>query len=48
MPAKIPAKVDYIKPLQDKPYREVVREKKEYHKELKKKLEALSAVRRFR
>jgi|GEM_PF-7047069 len=28
MPAKIPAKVDYIKPLEDKPFREVVRERK--------------------
>ena len=41
MPAKIPAKVDYIKPLEDKPFREVVREKKEYLEELKKKLEAI-------
>ena len=41
MPAKIPAKVDYIKPLEDKPFREVVREKKEYLEELKKKLGAI-------
>jgi FAD/FMN-containing dehydrogenase len=38
MPAKIPAKVDYIKPLEGKPYREVVREKKEYKETLKKSL----------
>ncbi len=38
MPAKIPAKVDYIKPLEGKPYREVVREKKEYKETLKRSL----------
>ena len=38
MPEKIPAKVDYIKPLEDKPYSEVVREKKEYKEELKRSM----------
>ncbi|RMF94777.1 MAG: FAD-binding oxidoreductase [Candidatus Schekmanbacteria bacterium] len=38
MPEKIPAKVDYIKPLEDKPYSEVVAEKKQYHDDIKKKL----------
>lgn len=38
MPEKIPAKVDYIKPLEDKPYKAVVKEKEDYLKELKKKL----------
>jgi len=38
MPEKIPAKVDYIKPLQDKPYGEVVAEKEGYHKEVKSRL----------
>ena len=38
MPEKIPAKVDYIKPLADKPYREVVKEKKEYQETLKRSL----------
>jgi FAD/FMN-containing dehydrogenase len=41
MPAKIPAKVDYIKPLEDKPFREVVQEKKAYLEETKKKLAAI-------
>ena len=38
MPEKIPAKVDYIKPLQDKPYSEVVAEKDGHHKEVKERL----------
>jgi len=38
MPEKIPAKVDYIRPLEDKPYSQVVKEKKEYKEGLKKKL----------
>ncbi|MBI5375742.1 MAG: FAD-binding oxidoreductase [Candidatus Schekmanbacteria bacterium] len=43
MPAKNlnPAKVDYIKPLEDKPYKEVVAEKQNYNAELKKKLSAI-------
>lgn len=38
MPEKIPAKVDYIKPLEDKPYSEVVAEKKNYHESIRKEL----------
>ena len=38
MSDKTLAKVDYIKPLEDKPYDEVVAEKESYHKEIKNKL----------
>jgi FAD/FMN-containing dehydrogenase len=38
MRAKILAKVDYLKPLEEKPYRDVVLEKKAYHEDLKRKL----------
>ncbi len=38
MSEKTLAKVDYIKPLEDKPYDEVVAEKESYHKEIKNKL----------
>jgi FAD/FMN-containing dehydrogenase len=38
MPAQIPAKVDYIKPLDSKPYREVVKERKDVKERLKKSL----------
>jgi hypothetical protein len=41
MPEKIPAKVDYIKPLPDRPYSEVVAEKEDYHKELKQRLTSI-------
>ena len=38
MSEKTLAKVDYIKPLEDKPYDQVVAEKEGYHKEVKNKL----------
>ncbi len=38
MPENIPAKVDYIKPLADKPYRDVVKERREYKERLKNRL----------
>lgn len=38
MSEKTLAKVDYIKPLEDKPYAEVVADKESYHKEVKNKL----------
>jgi FAD/FMN-containing dehydrogenase len=38
VPEKILAKVDYIKPLQDKPYSEVVAETEGYHKEVQERL----------
>jgi len=38
MSEKIPAKVDYLKPLEEKPYSEVVAEKESYHQEVKEKL----------
>lgn len=41
MSEKTLAKVDYIKPLEEKPYAEVVAEKENYHKELKDKLAAI-------
>lgn len=41
MPEKIPAKVDYIKPLQDKPYSQVVAEKEGYHNEVKSRIASI-------
>jgi hypothetical protein len=41
MSEKTLAKVDYIKPLEDKPYDEVVAEKESYHKEIKDKLTSI-------
>ena len=41
MPEKIPAKIDYLKPLEDKPYSQVLKEKKEYKEGLKKKLSGI-------
>lgn len=38
MPDKLPAKIDYLKPLNDKPYSEVIAEKESHHKEVKTKL----------
>jgi len=38
MTKKSLAKVDYIKPLEDKPYAEIVAEKKRYHSEVKERL----------
>ncbi|OGL45928.1 MAG: hypothetical protein A2149_01225 [Candidatus Schekmanbacteria bacterium RBG_16_38_11] len=44
MPEKIPAKVDYLRPLEDKPYSQVVKEKKEYKEKLKKNLSDITGV----
>jgi FAD/FMN-containing dehydrogenase len=41
MSDKTLAKVDYIKPLEDKPYAEVVAEKEHYHKEVKNTLSSI-------
>jgi len=42
MSEKTMAKVDYIKPLEDKPYSEVVAEKEGYHKEVKDKFVSIA------
>ncbi|OGL54648.1 MAG: hypothetical protein A3C43_09900 [Candidatus Schekmanbacteria bacterium RIFCSPHIGHO2_02_FULL_38_11] len=44
MPEKIPAKIDYIKPLEDKPYSQVLKEKKEYKERLRKKLSDIAGA----
>jgi FAD/FMN-containing dehydrogenase len=42
MPDKTPAKVDYLKPLEDVPYSEVVAHKEAYQKEIRGKLSAIA------
>jgi len=41
MKAKVLAKVDYLKPLEDIPYRDVVIQKQRYHQEVKERLSAI-------
>lgn len=44
MPGKIPAKVDYLKPLEDKPYAQIVAERAEYHQEVRGRLVQIVGV----
>ena len=41
MSEKTLAKVDYLKPLEDKPYAEVVSEKENHHQEVRDKLASI-------